>query len=457
MAQEVIAVYDIGKTNKKLLLFNKELELVFEEEQVFDELTDEDGFACDDIGKIETWMKTSLDRLFANDHFLVKAANITTYGASLVYLDGSGERLTPVYNYLKPMPEGVLNGFYETCGGMDEFSRKTASPAMGMLNSGLQILWLKKTRPGVFSKVKHILHLPQYLACCLTGKITTEYTSIGCHTAMWDFDQHRYHQWVTNEGISLPEPVANDTLFETVGGINKTMCGIGIHDSSSSLVPYLKGDDQEFILLSTGTWGIFMNPFNDEMLTAEQLKRDTLCYMSVKQSQVKSSRLFMGYMHEVNARRLTDHFGVVPDSYKEVKANRAVLSKLEERFNGKRLFFAGGVPETFVDELTDLHLFDTFEEAYHQLMKDITSLAMDSVKLVISRKDKTSGIYISGGFARNDLFVSLMAKYMPEKKVYTSEIDNSTALGAAMVIYEKVFRHPLPATDLGLKAVRFEP
>jgi hypothetical protein len=35
------------------------------------------------------------------------------------------------------MPAEILDDFYKTYGGVEEFSRKTASPASGMLNSGL--------------------------------------------------------------------------------------------------------------------------------------------------------------------------------------------------------------------------------------------------------------------------------------------------------------------------------
>ena len=82
----------------------------------------------------------------------IAAVNFTTYGASLMYIDAMGRALTPVYNYLKPMPAEVLEGFYESYGGLEEFSRKTASPSLGMLNSGLQALWLKRKKPEVYSK-----------------------------------------------------------------------------------------------------------------------------------------------------------------------------------------------------------------------------------------------------------------------------------------------------------------
>jgi len=238
MAKDVIVVFDIGKTNKKVLLFNDSMKLEFQDEQVFDEILDDDGFACDDIQKIEDWISEMLNKLSGN--FNIKAINISTYGASLMYLDSAGKRLTPVYNYLKPMPEEVMDNFYDTYGGIDEFCRRTASPALGMLNSGLQILWLKRKKPGIFSKVDTVLHFPQYLSYYLTRQKTSEYTSIGCHTAMWDFDKMQYHLWLKVESISLPDPVSNSLTYNVSLNGHQLKAGTGIHDSSASLAPYLK-------------------------------------------------------------------------------------------------------------------------------------------------------------------------------------------------------------------------
>ena len=45
MARKVILVFDIGKTNKKVILFDQHLQMVSEEEDKFEEITDDDGFA----------------------------------------------------------------------------------------------------------------------------------------------------------------------------------------------------------------------------------------------------------------------------------------------------------------------------------------------------------------------------------------------------------------------------
>jgi sugar (pentulose or hexulose) kinase len=452
MLKEVIAIFDVGKTNKKFLLFDADMKIVHQEEEEFNEILDDDGFPCDDIAKIEAWMQACLSGTIKAGTFTIKALNFTTYGASLMYLDGQGKRLTPVYNYLKPMPEGVLDDFYEYWGGVEEFSRKTASPALGMLNSGLQALWLKKKKPEVFSRISVVLHFPQYLSYFFTHKLVSEYTSIGCHTAMWDFDNHRYHPWLKQEGILLPQPVSNATVSDVLIEGNHIKTGNGIHDSSASLVPYLKATKEQFILISTGTWCIFMNPFNKEPLTAEQLRRDSLCYISIQQQQVKSSRIFLGHIHDVNVENLNKHFGVVAGHYKTIKTSCNKIDKLLKN-NRERTFFRQGIPSDYVDTTTDLSAFLTFGDAYHKLMADLVDLGMESFNLIIPAEDATSIVYISGGFARNEIFVRLLAARLPGKKVYTSTVDNSTALGAAMVVWESAYGEDLPFIGLGLKAV----
>ena len=107
MKETVIAIYDIGKTNKKIILFNEDFKIVSEIEEKFAEIHDDDGFECDDIEHIERWIKESLTGLVHSDKYELKAVNFTTYGATLVYLDENGKRLTPVYNYLKPIDEKI--------------------------------------------------------------------------------------------------------------------------------------------------------------------------------------------------------------------------------------------------------------------------------------------------------------------------------------------------------------
>jgi sugar (pentulose or hexulose) kinase len=173
--KKVIAVFDMGKTNKKLFLFDKDFKVVYKNSIRFEECVDDDDYPCDDIEAIENWIQSEIKTIQEKKEFSIKAINFSTHGATLVYLDEAGKRITPLYNYLKPL-DIDFTPFYDAHSGVEEFSRKTASPAYGMLNSGLQMYWLKQIKPQYWNKVKTILHYPQYLSYIFSNKITADCT-----------------------------------------------------------------------------------------------------------------------------------------------------------------------------------------------------------------------------------------------------------------------------------------
>jgi len=456
MSTETVLIFDIGKTNKKILQFDLQLNLVHEEELLFEEIPDDDGFLGDDIEKIESWILQSCEKFLKDPDTLVRGINFTTYGATLAYMNQDGNRLTPVYNYLKPMPEGLSASIYQQHGGIEEFCRKTASPALEMMNAGLQAYWLQKTKPKIFEKVSSILHFPQYLYHFLTGRITSEHTSIGCHTALWDFDNMQYHEWTKDLGGLFPQPVNVEETSPGTKLSKQIPVGIGIHDSSASLVPYLMHSDEEFILISTGTWCISMNPFNHSPLTPEQLQQDCLEYLSVYQKPVKSSRFFLGHIHDVNVKNLTIAFGLDEKAYKHVCLDDEILQPLLSREAGDRMFFKEGMTKDFTDHSIDHGDFQNFEQGYHQLIADLVDLTAESINLIIGEKDNTKNLYITGGFSKNDIFLEGLACRFRNKKVFTSDIPNATSLGAALVLIKGLDPGFHPRIDIGLKHKKAE-
>jgi sugar (pentulose or hexulose) kinase len=450
MKEKVIAIFDIGKTNKKLLLFNYRLEIILEQETRFEQVTDDDGFECDNIDLIEIWIKESVSKLIHSDKYDLTSVNFATYGATLAYLNSEGKRITPVYNYLKPIDEKIPERLYKRYGGQDEFCRRTASPALGMLNSGNQILWLKTEKPDLFSRVRYILHFPQYLSYIISGAICSEHTSIGCHTGLWDFDNMKYHSWVSDKNLDLPQPIPVGTVNDLPIDHRKIKIGIGIHDSSSSLAPYFAGNNAKFLLISTGTWCINMNPFNNEKLTVEQLDRDCLCYMSINRQPVKSSRLFLGNMHDTGVKMLNEHFKTTEDFYKSVKYDQDLINMLAIRYTGdRRAFFKSGPESREFRERIDMFDFKSFDEGYLQLMIELCDLASEAIRLILPEVDDIENIYITGGFSKNKIFIKLIAKSFPSKKVFISVINNATALGAALVVLGSLTDQQ-PELNLGL-------
>ena len=110
----VVAIFDVGKTNKKLFLFDENYKIVYEKSARFTEIVDEDGFPCENLESLQLSVYNSLREVFRRQEYEVKAINFSAYGASLVCIDEEGKPLCPLYSYLKPYPEELQKQFYDT-------------------------------------------------------------------------------------------------------------------------------------------------------------------------------------------------------------------------------------------------------------------------------------------------------------------------------------------------------
>ncbi len=330
----VTAVFDIGKTNKKFFLFDEDFREVYREYTTFREITDEDGYPTEDLHALQSWLREVFDRILEAEEYNVRAINFSSYGASFVHLDRDGEVLTPLYNYTKPLDPALSEEFYAKYGPEDSFARRTGSPAAGLLNSGLQLYWLKHRRPEVFARLKYSLHLPQYLSYVFTGIPVSEYTGIGCHTALWDYTAQDYHPWVYAEELHriLPPIVSTETSINMNYNGRRIKIGVGIHDSSAALLPYVRSQKKPFVLVSTGTWSISLNPFTENALTQADLDRNCLNYMRIDGRPVKAARLFLGKEYQTQVDRLAAHYGLPDDWHHSVRFDSAVYDRIMADF-----------------------------------------------------------------------------------------------------------------------------
>ena len=80
----VIAIFDVGKTNKKLFLFDSQYKIVYEKSAKFSQTVDEDGDECDNLESLRKNIFDSLKEVISLKEFDIKAINFSSYGASLV-------------------------------------------------------------------------------------------------------------------------------------------------------------------------------------------------------------------------------------------------------------------------------------------------------------------------------------------------------------------------------------
>lgn len=451
-AKPVIVIFDVGKTNKKLFVFDQDYKIVYERSARFFETEDEDGFPCENIESLRLSVFDGLRDVLKRKQFDVKAINFTTYGASFVYIDEEGNPVAPLYNYLKPYPEELKKKFYDTYGGEEKFSHRTASPVLGSLNSGMQLYRIKYEKPELFKKIKYALHLPQYLSFLITGVVCSDITSIGCHTNLWDFKKNDYHDWVSKEGILpklAPVKAFNDVMPAMFPGSNYNV-GIGLHDSSGALIPYQVNFNEPFVLISTGTWCISLNPFNNSNLTKYELQHDCLCYIHYLGKPVKASRLFVGHQYEMQVKRIADHFLKDPSHYRTIDFHPEIIVALQNKKNTTDKTDTKTLLKECHFSYRDLSTFSDDVEAYHQLMLDVISQQYFSTSLVLEGT-QVRRIFVDGGFSKNLVYMNLLASVFPGIEVFAASMAQATAIGAAFAINKSWNKKPAPNDIIELK------
>ena len=449
MKKKVTAVFDIGKTNKKFFLFDKDFKEVHKEYIEFDEIVDEDGFPTENLAALQTWLKEVFNRILEAKEFNIKAINFSTYGASFVHIDEAGQPLTPLYNYLKPLDQSVIDDFFSKYGPKEEFLKKTGCVDLSMLNSGLQLYWLKRSQPEVFKKIKYSLHLPQYLSYIFAGIPLSEYTSIGCHTGLWDYNTKDYHAWVYKEGLDkiLPPIVSTETSINMNYNGKRIKIGVGIHDSSAALLPYVRSIRKKFVLVSTGTWSIVFNPFTENPIATEADDGDTINYMRINGKPVKATRLFLGNEYKLQVAKLDKHFGVNDDYHRSVKFDYDIYLEIIKDF--KHCYKWEGISDEDMPETTQM-AYHKYEHAYHQLMTELVLLQIKCIQKAVG-DDDISRIYVDGGFSNNDVYIKLLSHYFRKKKLSTTDASLGSALGAAISISDSKLNSKFLKKNYALK------
>ncbi len=449
--KKVTAIFDIGKTNKKFVLYDQNYNEVYAIKKQFPEDVDEDGFPCEDLPKLLNWIKSTLKSVLKKKKYKVTAVNFSTYGASFVYIDKNGRLLTPLYNYLKPYPKKLLKKFHNKYGSEMKIAKETGSPSSCMLNSGMQLYWLKKTQPKIYKKVKYALHFPQYLSYFLTRTPISEYTSIGCHTSLWNFKENKYHRWVTSENITniLPPIVPTEISIKTKVYGESLKVGVGIHDSSAALLPYLLSSQRAFGLISTGTWSVSLNPFSNQYLSKKDIAADRLNYMTVDGNPVRAVRLFLGKEYEIQTDRLLKYYKKEKASDTKVKFSKAIFKKQKNNKNRYKLEVIKTKRQQ--PKKTKLKNFNNFEEAYHQLIKELVDLQVKAIQSAMGDVKYTE-IFIDGGFVNNKVFLKMLAKNLKPVKLYTTKKPIGSALGAALIMNAGNIKSTFIKKQFGLKS-----
>ena len=315
MADYRIAVLDIGKTNKKLFVYDSDLRCLNpgEEGASFAQI-EVDGVLSDDAAAIYSWMIDALSNAAAK-YGDIRCISVTTHGATIALLgegrdevfEGDGGLAFPIVSYEQPISPEDDDAFYEAVGESPErLQELTGTARFGLLlNAAKQVFWLARHFPERFAKVRDILMWPQYFAYLLTGQRAAEPTYLGCHGYLLDSNGREYSIVADALGITdklppLPLRESWEVLGPLDGGIARrtgidpgAVVTMGVHDSNAALVPYFVQGYENFVVQDSGTWVVSMSPRREACFEKGEIGREVFFNRSIYGAPVKTT-IFRG-------------------------------------------------------------------------------------------------------------------------------------------------------------------
>jgi sugar (pentulose or hexulose) kinase len=455
MSEEHIAVIDIGKTNKKVLIYDRSLKVLATEKKNFEEFK-KDGMVFEPLEEITAWLKSTLKTVSAK--FNIKALSVTTHGATAFCIDKEGNLSVPPLAYTTEASDEFRTEFYDKFGSPEELQEKTATAEVGsLINVGKLIYFAKKKFPEQFANTWKILNYPQYIGYLFTGKIGAEPTYMGCHSYLLDANTKGISEVAEKMGIKEMLPGSIETSWSVLGTVSEkaseesglpTDCIVtmGIHDSNSSLLPYLVKQQEDFALDSTGTWCVAMHPTKTSTFEKEELGKSVFYNQDAFFNPVKTA-IFMGGLEFETYQKILEK---IHGEFERPKFNLEAFNKVLE--DGNKFILpsimkgAGVYPHSkpkAIENKTEF-AFEKIEsgQCIPEFFNDLEgALAALTISLALQTKyalectgfNGKGKIYVEGGFRNNTPYTRLLTALFPNATVSCTHMEEATAFGAAIL------------------------
>ncbi|MBV9910472.1 MAG: hypothetical protein JOY52_23200, partial [Hyphomicrobiales bacterium] len=252
-----VAVFDVGKTNIKVVVFDRDGEVLAERSAPNTPLAPDLTWPYLRLDTEGAWafLLGALKELGAR--YSIEAISTATHGCAGVLMASDGPALPPL--------DYEFDGFASVDAAYDAARPpydEALSPHLPRgLNLGRHIFYFERRYPAQFKRATAFLTYPQYFAWRLGGAMASEATALGAHTDLWRPGQGDLSSMVDKLGwrrLFPPMRKAWDTLgtvkpeVAAATGLSSDVRVIcGAHDSNASLVPHLLSRREPFTVIST--------------------------------------------------------------------------------------------------------------------------------------------------------------------------------------------------------------
>ena len=436
--ERALAVFDLGKTNAKLLGFGDRTGRLLFEERTVQRTIVADGLRVLDHQPLFDWLKAALARV--SQRHTLAGLMVSTHGCTFALI--AGDRLAaPILDYEQPMPPKIDHQFAAEA---PAFAESFSPNLPGGLNVARHIHLREMLAPEVFKRADAILNYPQFWNWLLTGAKVSEISSIGCHSHLWRPRDAAFSSLVERRGWTPKFPPfrrAGEILGEAHFGAQSVPMHNGVHDSNAALYYYRSLGFTDITLVSTGTWVITFNQACP--LDALDSERDMLANVTVDRAPIATARFMGGREYDV----ITE--GV------QAPVSREPLQRAIDRGQLALPSFAPGGPfPARTGSLKGPAPANAEERAAIATL--YVALMMDTV---LDQLRSSNRIVVDGGLARNTALLGTLAALRPAQSVSHNIAAEGTAMGAAALALEahgkrQVFKPEIEeATALELKGL----
>ena len=424
-----VAVFDLGKTNRKLVVFDEAGKAVVERFEPNAPLEPDAQWPYLQLDTEGAWAFLIRALKSVATEFSIEAISVTTHGASCALVTDNGLALPPI--------DYEFDGFAPVDAEYDSLRppfEETLSALMPRgLNAGRLAFYSQRMFPAAFARARALLTYPQYWTWRLSGVRAIEVTSIGAHTDLWRPLEGRLSSMVERLGWThLMPPLRRG--WETLGLIRPEVAAAtglrsdirvvcGAHDSNASLVPHLIARTEPFTVLSTGTWVIIMAVGGTGPLYPE---RDMIANVDVRGVPVPTGRFMGGREFSTLSGDARGEPG--PADLAALIASGAMalpdFARQGGPFMGKTGRIVGPAPETPQGKVALATLYCALMSAY-----------------VLDLLQAPGDLIVEGGFNRSPAFAATLAGLMPGRNVVVAPTSGAAA-GAAMLADWNAKREP---------------
>lgn len=305
MTEPLVALIDLGKTNAKLSVVDPLSGAEIRGSRRANAVVQGPFGRELDVKAIEQWLIQALRDAPHKER--IRCIVPVAHGAAAVLLDRN-QAIVTAPDYEDSCFEQVNDAYRQQ---RDSYA-STCSPDLPLgLNLGRQLFYLQDTQPEAFSRVAHVLLYPQFWAWRLCGVMSSEVTSLGCHSDLWLPKEMDFSQLAIARGwrdLFPPRKFANDLLGRITPGIAEATgldpsCEVacGIHDSNASYLKFLiaRNRYEPFTVVSSGTWTVVMA--NRADLAGLREDRDMLANVDAFGGAVATARFMGGREYETIA------------------------------------------------------------------------------------------------------------------------------------------------------------